>query len=118
MVIHLFCPSYIIYHYEDGSIGAGGVGRPGEEVNCDHSLMIEDEFLNGSAHPGSISFGNSLQFGVVNSAVHHLSMPDAGNTPQAVPPLEQVRHELIDIETTVKLDLVQLEIVAVLESIA
>ena len=55
----LFClhTSFMIL---DGSIGTWGVGRPREEVHSDHSLMIKDELLDGSAHSGSISFGNSL----------------------------------------------------------
>jgi hypothetical protein len=113
-----FEPNSFIYHFDEGSIGAGRIGRPREKVHSHYSLMVEDEFLDSSAHSGSISFGHSLKLRIVDGTVHHLGMPNAGNTPKTMAPFKEVRHELLDVKTTIKFNLVHLDVVAVLESVA
>jgi len=102
----------------DPSIGAGRVRRPREQIHSNHSLPLKHKLLHCRTHGRPVIFGHSLQRRVVDSAVDHFCVPHAGNTPQTVPPLQQIWRESLNVETAVELYFVHLDIVAVLGSVA
>ena len=119
MVISFY--HYIIYPYylnADLSIGAGRVGGPGEQIDSEHSLALKHKLLHCGAHGWPVILGHSLQRRVVDRAVDHFRVPHTRNAPQAVPPLQQIWRESLNVEAAVELYLVHLDVVAIFGSVA